>query len=341
MELPTAKRFKFLFLGGLIHRKGLDILLKAYASAFTADDDAVLVVKAQGGGVYSDGGLHGALEELRRRPGAPEILLLQDSLDEPALASLYRACDAFVAPYRGEGFGLPILEAMACGLPPIVTRAGASADFVDEASAWRLPSARIPVPRIDDLLPGPAGFWLEEPDEGALARALREAYEHPETCRSKGEAAREHALTFTWERGVEKAKERLWILAGRQPRRFRPPPRVALLHQPDWKAAEWVEVLLAYAGAFQAGEPVLLLLCQEPDAALPVEEAQELVVRMLAQAGFTAFPDICVPEDAQDLVAQLRTCDAFHWVGPRTDGAEAPAGGALGRFHSARARLVG
>jgi hypothetical protein len=198
------------------------------------------------------------------------------------------------------------------------------------------------VPKVDHLLPGPAGFWLEEPDEEALARALREAYEQPETCRSKGPAAREQARAFTWERGVEKAKERIRILASRQPRRFLPPPRVALLHQPDWKAAEWVEVLLAYAGAFKAGEPVLLLLCQDPEGdSLPVDEAQELVLRMLAQAGFTAFPDICVPEDAQDLAVQLRTCDAFHWVGSRTDSADAPAGGARGRFNQARARLVG
>ena len=52
------------------------------------------------------------------------------------LAGLYAACDCLVHPYRGEGFGLPIAEAMACGLPAIVTGYGAAMDFCDERTSY-------------------------------------------------------------------------------------------------------------------------------------------------------------------------------------------------------------
>ena len=47
--------------------------------------------------------------------------LLDDELDDDEVAALYRACDVLVHPYRGEGFAMPVLEAMACGLPVITT----------------------------------------------------------------------------------------------------------------------------------------------------------------------------------------------------------------------------
>src|SRR4051812_35819491 len=50
--------------------------------------------------------------------------------------SLYRSVHALVAPYRAEGFGLPILEALACATPVIVTSGGGSADFVTPDTAY-------------------------------------------------------------------------------------------------------------------------------------------------------------------------------------------------------------
>ena len=47
--LKTSKPFRFLFVGGTIHRKGIDILLQAYSETFTADDPVCLVIKDIGG----------------------------------------------------------------------------------------------------------------------------------------------------------------------------------------------------------------------------------------------------------------------------------------------------
>jgi glycosyltransferase involved in cell wall biosynthesis len=52
LPLGTRRAFTFLFVGGTIHRKGIDILLEAYARAFRGDDDVCLMIKDMGGGSF-------------------------------------------------------------------------------------------------------------------------------------------------------------------------------------------------------------------------------------------------------------------------------------------------
>ena len=130
MKLATSKSFKFLFVGGTIHRKGPDLLLKAYLESFTAADDVCLVIKDFGGdSVYTGQTFEAQIRDAQAQPNAPEILHLTNELSSEQMPGLYTACDCFVLPYRGEGFALPVLEAMACGLPVIVTAGGATDDF--------------------------------------------------------------------------------------------------------------------------------------------------------------------------------------------------------------------
>ena len=121
-QLPTRKTFKFLFVGGTIHRKGPDVLLQAFVQAFNAQDDVCLVIKDFGGkSFYAGQTMEDAVRFAQSQPNAPEIVYLNEELPLESLPGLYTACDCLVHPYRGEGFGLPILEAMACSLPVIVT----------------------------------------------------------------------------------------------------------------------------------------------------------------------------------------------------------------------------
>ena len=95
------------------------------------------------------------------QPNAPEILYLNEELPPDSLPGLYTACDCLVLPYRGEGFGLPVPEAMACGLPVIVTAGGATDDFVRDDFAWRIPAERRVFGREVGGLnsPATAGCW--------------------------------------------------------------------------------------------------------------------------------------------------------------------------------------
>ena len=109
-QFRTKKRFKFLFVGGLIHRKGIDLLLKSYCELFNKSDDVCLVVKHFGSNdIYKNNYLDLILQ-YQQDTNCPEIELIDSDLSDNEMASLYRACDILVHPYRGEGFGLPMLE---------------------------------------------------------------------------------------------------------------------------------------------------------------------------------------------------------------------------------------
>jgi glycosyltransferase involved in cell wall biosynthesis len=56
------------------------------------------------------------------------------------MATLYQVANAYVSPYRAEGFNLPVLEAAACGIPIICTRGGPTDDFVTDEFARRIES---------------------------------------------------------------------------------------------------------------------------------------------------------------------------------------------------------
>ena len=148
--LATRKSFRFLFVGGVSLRKGTDILLEAYRQAFTAADDVCLVLKDHSGDLfYREQDARGRIRELQSDSAAPEIEHIDAFLPEADLAALYRSCDVAVFPYRAEGFCLPILEAMACGVPAIVPHFGACLDYCDAETSYLTPVRRIrmPMPR--------------------------------------------------------------------------------------------------------------------------------------------------------------------------------------------------
>jgi len=215
LPLPTRKRVKFLFVGGTIARKGVDALLDAYVRAFTADDDVALVIKDFGADSFYAGQTAGALiAALQSQPGAPEIVHLPEDLGEDQMPGLYAACDCLAHPYRGEGYGLPIAEAMACGRPAIVTGYGAALDFASAENSLLVPATlvRHAEKRIGDMETVDYPYWAE-PDREALAAALRRVYEDPAAAREIGaRAARDIAARHTWAQAARIAAERLQAL---------------------------------------------------------------------------------------------------------------------------------
>ena len=221
-QLPTKKRFKFLFVGGTIRRKGPDALLSAYGDAFTDADDVTLVIKDFGGkGVYSGQTFESEIEAFRARIGSPEIVYLNEELTDEEVAGLYVSCDCLVHPYRGEGFGLPVLEAMSCGIPAVVSRGGACDDFTPDECSYGIETTRRDLgSEVGGLELIRGGWWLE-PSIESLSNTLRHVVTHPDEASSKGALAETYVHEhWTWEH----AAKRVMNLASHLLERRRPVP---------------------------------------------------------------------------------------------------------------------
>jgi glycosyltransferase involved in cell wall biosynthesis len=120
-RLGLPERFT-LFLGALEPRKNLPALLTAFASLREEGGGGALVLAGAGAPDYV-AGLRAAAGRLGLREGVD--LWLPGPVDDAALPALYASCEAFVYPSLYEGFGLPPLEAMACGAP-VVAALGSS-----------------------------------------------------------------------------------------------------------------------------------------------------------------------------------------------------------------------
>ncbi|MEJ2098717.1 MAG: tetratricopeptide repeat protein [Desulfobacterales bacterium] len=135
------------------------------------------------------------------------------------IAGLYTACDCLVHPYRGEGFGLPVAEAMACALPVIVTRGGACDDFCSDGIAYLIDSKVRPVQLDGHVLSAPG--WLLEPDRAHLIDRLRSVYKHPGQAKELGAlAARQIRKKVDWKMSTDLIIERLRALRSKPIRRF-------------------------------------------------------------------------------------------------------------------------
>lgn len=197
-----GRSFRFLSVSSAFPRKGLDALLDAYGRAFTGADDVSLVLKTF---PNPHNRVHDLVNAFRQsHPFPPHIVVLDEDVPDAMMRDLYQRCHVFVAPTRGEGFGLPMAEAMLEGLPVIVTEGSGQADFCTPQTAWLVPARYVPA---RSHLSRPGSLWLE-PDVEALARimrALREAT--PEETASRREAARAFVRTHvTWDAWAQRTE---------------------------------------------------------------------------------------------------------------------------------------
>ncbi len=217
---PGARGVEFLFVGGAIQRKGLDLLLAAWRRAFTAKDDVSLVIKDLGArSFYRHLNLRREIDAAAQDAQAAPVVYLGDEWPEENMPCLFRGCDVLALPYRGEGFGMPLAEAMACGKPVIATDAGPAPEFCPRAAGWFVPAREVEVPprlRLPEPMAG-AMTWFE-PSVEALVEALRAAAASEAERRRRGAiGARRTRAELGWPDVVARYRARIATLTGLPP----------------------------------------------------------------------------------------------------------------------------
>jgi alpha-1,3-rhamnosyl/mannosyltransferase len=129
--LPPGVTGPFLLHVGDLHpRRNLEVVVRALVDARRRPGTPAAVLVLAG----IDRGVGDRLAEMAAHAGVAGAVVRLGAVDEPRLRSLYHAASALVYPSRYEGFGLPLVEAMASGTPVIASRAASIPEVVGEAA---------------------------------------------------------------------------------------------------------------------------------------------------------------------------------------------------------------
>ncbi len=162
-----------LFVGTLEPRKNVPLLLDAW-QALRREDPATPPLVLAGGAGWHGGNLPRRLAAL-----APHGLHHLGRVSDQRLVRLLQGATVFVYPSLYEGFGLPPLEAMACGVPVVTSNAASLPEVV-----------------------GNAGLTVDPRNPENLVIALQRLLADPDLAAELGRRGRERAAAFTWERAA-------------------------------------------------------------------------------------------------------------------------------------------
>ncbi|MCA1593758.1 MAG: glycosyltransferase family 4 protein [Acidobacteria bacterium] len=165
---------ELLHVGSAIERKRIDVLLKVFAEVWEKFPRARLV--------RAGGALTTAQDALARRLNLDGAIVTLPFLKTETLAAVYRRAALVLQPSEREGFGLPLVEALACGTPVVASRL----PVLEEVGGTTEAVTYCPV--------GDTAAWSK-----AVIRLLSERRDAPERWTRRREAGVRHASQFTWE----------------------------------------------------------------------------------------------------------------------------------------------
>ncbi|MBS4192693.1 glycosyltransferase [Bacillus sp. FJAT-49705] len=202
-------RFVFVSVFDFQHRKNPESLLEAYWKEFTARDNVILAIKTYGD---SRDQIMRKIKKYKQKLGfasetAP-LIFLTGILDDIQFRGFYTMGNVFVLPTRGEGVGIPFMEALSSGIPVITTGWGGQMDFINENNSF-LVDYELSYPGISmnsentiskiyrNLYEEEGQIWAEAKVDD-LRIKMREAYENQNLCSQKGHQGRMDMLKLSW-----------------------------------------------------------------------------------------------------------------------------------------------
>jgi len=204
---------KFLFISNFAwgRRKGIQELFEAFSKEFSYKEDVAMVIKAlpsyHGMDVKKD------MAELYHRSDSAPIIVWDAVLPSHLLSGFYTAGNCLVFPSRGEGFGLPPLEALACGVPVITTNYSAPPEYLKKDGEV-LPGVELidykikPFDGSDSIYYH--GFNWALPSVSHLRRLMRKVFNNYEKYKAGALESSEYIREeWTWDKSADLVIERL------------------------------------------------------------------------------------------------------------------------------------
>lgn len=207
--LDTIERkFTFLSIALLTHRKGADLIIKAFLECFADNKDVQLVLRW-----FYHRSLFNKIKEFVNLIRAETNIkggniCLLSTIHEALLPRLYNSAHVYLAPFRGEGWSLPIIEALACEVPVIATNWGGPTEYLNNNVATLLDYKLVGIPYDPGDYIANVGYreghYWAEPDYEQLKKAMLDAYNNYSVYKQKAKQGREHLINnFQWKHSAQ------------------------------------------------------------------------------------------------------------------------------------------
>jgi glycosyltransferase involved in cell wall biosynthesis len=202
-------------------RKNPVALIRAYYNAFHSEEDVTLSIRSfwrfplEKTREYIQSEVTKIKSGYEDRKDFPKIQFWFDTMDESLMPSFYKSFNCFVLPTRGEGFGLPFLEAMACGVPVIGPMWGGNREFMNESNSMLVDGKVVPIDNTMFLRYQPqyGGQRWFDIDEAALSEKMRWAYDNREKAIGLASVGLKNIQeNFTWSIAAGRINKRLLMI---------------------------------------------------------------------------------------------------------------------------------
>ena len=233
---PDAKPFDFgMSLKGFVfisvfrwsYRKGFDIMLRSFMEEFDGTEDVTFLMVSRAVECPEEIGSNKIISDFNdiksfiNKDGAlPHVALYNKPIPERSMPGIYTAADAFILISRGEGFGLPFLEASSCGLPVIGSYCSGQTDFLNDDNSYLVHPKNYVEAKINSNLSRMAklchfyeGQMFPDFDSDSIKQTrfkMREVYENYSEAKRKNELLKNLISdNYTWDGAVSNVFNRL------------------------------------------------------------------------------------------------------------------------------------
>jgi autotransporter strand-loop-strand O-heptosyltransferase len=206
---PINRPFRFLLVGRWDYRKSTKEIIDTFIKTFSEDENVELILSVDN--PYATDGLQSTEERLKKYGIHHSKIKVVHHLSKDEYVDLIKTADVFLSCARGEGWNLPLIEAMASGIPSLYSNWGAQLEFAEGHG--------IPVDIIGEVPASVQGkdyySWVKdapgnfaEPNFEDLSVKMRDVFENYTIHKKKAlDGSDEIREIFTWENAAKKAKE--------------------------------------------------------------------------------------------------------------------------------------
>jgi glycosyltransferase involved in cell wall biosynthesis len=207
-SIPNDRPFRFLLVGRWDYRKSTKEIIETFVKTFSEDENVELILSVDN--PFATDGMKTTEERLKKWNIYHKGLKIVNHLSKEEYVEMIKTSDVFISCARGEGWNLPLIEAMSCGIPCLYSNWGGQLEFAEGKGIPVEISHETPASvNTDDFTwsQNAPGMYVE-PDFNDLSIKMRESYENFEIHKNKALIdSVQIREVFTWENAAQTAKE--------------------------------------------------------------------------------------------------------------------------------------